>query len=186
LSASETITHTDIIYEGRTVTLKLHQVRLEDGRESKREIVEHRGAVALVALTEDGRVYMVRQFRLSAGEVLLELPAGTIDPGETPLATAAREIEEEIGMKAGSLEELASFFVSPGFCTEKITVYLATDLTPSSQNLDEDEVMEVVKLSMEEALEKCTDGSIQDAKTLIGLMTATRRLKVPGKLNEKT
>lgn len=177
MSASETILGTDTIYEGRTVTLKVHQVRLEDGRESNREIVEHRGAVAIVPLTADGEVLMVRQFRLAAGGELLEIPAGTLDPGESPRQTAEREIEEEVGRRAGSLEELGAFYVSPGFCTEMIHAYLATDLTESAQNLDEDEVVEVVALPFEEALARCLDGRIQDAKTITGLLLAAERIR---------
>ncbi len=175
MSAGETITHTQTIYEGRTVTLKLHDVRLTDGQESKREIVEHRGAVAMVALTPDSDLLMVRQFRLAAGDTLLELPAGTLEPGEEPLAAAARELEEETGMKAGHLEEIASFFPSPGCLTERITVFLATELTPSAQNLDEDEVVEVVRLPLERALAMCADGSIRDGKTIIGVSLAQRQ-----------
>jgi ADP-ribose pyrophosphatase len=177
VSASEKILSTNTIYEGRIVTLKDHQVELEDGRKSVREIVEHRGAVAMVPLTTEGEVLMIRQFRLATGGVLLELPAGTLDTGEEPRAAAAREIEEEIGMKSGELEELGSFFVSPGWCTERITVYLATGLTPSEQNLDEDEVVEVVSLPFEEAVAKCLDGTIRDAKSITGLLLASRRVQ---------
>ena len=180
MSSTETVFHTDTIYEGHTVTLKVHQVRLEDGRESKREIVEHRGAVALVPLTEDGKVLMVRQFRLAAGGELLELPAGTLEAGEEPRATAAREVEEEVGMKAENLEELGEFFVSPGWCTEKIYAYLATGLTESTQNLDEDESVEVVPLPFEEAVARCLDGRIQDAKSITSLLLAARRIQSPG------
>lgn len=177
MSSIETIMGTETIYEGRTVTLKVHQVRLEDGRESMREIVEHRGAVAMVPLTEDGKVLMVRQFRLATGGELLELPAGTLDHGENPRDAAMRELEEEVGMRAGSMEELGAFFVSPGWCNEKITVFLARDLTPSEQNLDEDEVVEVVALPFEEALARCASGGGFDAKTMTGLLLAEKMLK---------
>jgi ADP-ribose pyrophosphatase len=176
MSLTETVTGAKTVFEGHVVTLKVYEARLEDGRESKREIVEHRGAVAMVPLTSDGDVLLVRQFRLATGGELLEIPAGTLDHGEEPLAAAEREIEEEVGMKAGKLELLGSFFVSPGWCSEKITVYLATELTPSSQNLDEDEVIEVVSMPFHEALETILNSPRNDAKTLTGLLLAQRRL----------
>ena len=181
MSASEAITRTETIYEGRTETLKVHDVRLEDGRVSRREIVEHRGAVALVPLDADGQVLMVEQFRLATGGTLLELPAGTLEPGEGSRDTAEREIEEETGMIAGSIEEIGAFFVSPGYCTEKITVYLATGLTPSTQRLDEDEVVEVVPLPFDEAVARALDGRIRDAKSITGLLLADRRLRADGR-----
>jgi ADP-ribose pyrophosphatase len=181
MSSAETITSTQTVFEGRTVTLKVHDVRLDNGRESKREIVEHRGAVAMVPLTEDGNVLMIEQFRLATGRIMLELPAGTLDHGESPLSAAERELEEEVGMRAGAMQELGAFFVSPGWCTEKITVYLATDLVASTQNLDEDEVVAVVALPLEEALSRATNGQIQDAKSITGLLLADRYLKSQGR-----
>ena len=176
LSASETITGTETIYKGRIVTLKVHQVRLDDGRESQREIVEHRGAAAMVPLTDDGQVLMVSQYRLAAGAKLLEIPAGSLDPGEDPRTAAEREIQEEIGFRAGTWEELGAFYVSPGWATEKITVFLARDLTPSPGQMDEDEAIEVVSLPFQEALARCQDGRIQDSKSIAGLMLAACRL----------
>jgi ADP-ribose pyrophosphatase len=124
---------------------------------------------------------MIEQFRLATGGIMLELPAGTLEHGESPRAAAEREIEEEVGMKAGTLEELGAFFVSPGWCTETITVYLATKLTASTQNLDEDEVVAVVELPFEEALSRALGGQIRDAKSITGLLLADRRLNSQGK-----
>jgi len=109
----------------------------------------------------------------------LEIPAGTLDKGEKPETGAARELEEELGVVAGELEKLTEFFVSPGFCEEKMWIYLATDLTETSQHLDEDELIEIVRVSLSEALEMISDGEIQDAKTIIGLMLAAPRIGSP-------
>jgi len=122
---------------------------------------------------------LVKQYRHPAVRYLLEIPAGTLDEGEKPEVGAARELEEELGVVAAKMEKLSEFFVSPGFCEEKMWVYLATELTETSQRLDEDEVIEVVRLSLTEALEMISDGEIEDAKTIIGLMLAAPRIGSP-------
>jgi ADP-ribose pyrophosphatase len=118
----------------------------------------------------------VRQYRHPAVRYLLEAPAGTLEEGEAPEEGAARELEEELGLVAGKLEKLTEFFVSPGFCEEKMWVYLATELTATTQRLEDDEILEVMRLPFAEALEMITDGEIEDAKTIIGLMLAAPRV----------
>jgi ADP-ribose pyrophosphatase len=145
----------------------------------QRDVVRHPGSAVIVPVFADGTVALVKQYRHPTVRYLLEIPAGTLDEGEKPEVGAARELEEELGVVAAKMEKLSEFFVSPGFCEEKMWVYLATELTETSQRLDEDEVIEVVRLSLTEALEMISDGEIEDAKTIIGLMLAAPRIGSP-------
>ncbi len=145
----------------------------------QRDVVRHPGSAVIVPVFADGTVALVKQYRHPAVRYLLEIPAGTLDEGEKPEVGAARELEEELGVVAARMEKLSEFFVSPGFCEEKMWVYLATELTETSQRLDEDEVIEIVRLSLTEALEMISDGEIEDAKTIIGLMLAAPRIGSP-------
>jgi len=145
----------------------------------QRDVVRHPGSAVIVPVFADGTVALVKQYRHPAVRYLLEIPAGTLDEGEKPEVGAARELEEELGVVAGKMEKLSEFFVSPGFCEEKMWVYLATELTETSQRLDEDEVIEVVRMTLTEALEMISDGEIEDAKTIIGLMLAAPRIGSP-------
>ena len=145
----------------------------------QRDVVRHPGSAVIVPIFDDGTVALVKQYRHPAVRYLLEIPAGTLDDKERPEVGAARELEEELGYVAGKLEKLSEFFASPGFCEEKMWVYLATDLTATAQRLDADEVIEVVRVGFSEALEMITDGEIEDAKTIIGLMLAAPRIGSP-------
>lgn len=145
----------------------------------QRDVVRHPGSAVIVPVFEDETVALVKQYRHPAVRYLLELPAGTLNDRERPETGAARELEEELGVVAGKLEKLTEFFVSPGFCEEKMWVYLATDLRETSQHLDDDELIEVVRISLTEALEMISDGEIEDAKTIIGLMLAAPRIGSP-------
>jgi len=145
----------------------------------QRDVVRHPGSAVIVPVFADDTVALVKQYRHPAVRYLLEIPAGTLDGNESPEVGAARELEEELGYVAGKLEKLSEFFVSPGFCAEKMWVYLATDLTKTAQRLDDDEVIEIVRVSFAEALAMITDGEIEDAKTIIGLMLATPRIGSP-------
>jgi len=145
----------------------------------QRDVVRHPGSAVIVPVFADGTVALVKQYRHPAVRYLLEIPAGTLDEGEKPEVGAARELEEELGVVAGKMEKLSEFFVSPGFCEEKMWVYLATELTETSQRLDEDEVIEFVRMTLTEALEMISDGEIEDAKTIIGLMLAAPRIGSP-------
>lgn len=162
------------IYQGRVFEVRLDTIR-EGNVEYIREVVVHRGSAVIVPVFGDGTVALVRQYRHAAGKYLLEVPAGSLDEGEDPESGAMRELEEEIGYRADKVEKIAEFYVSPGFLTEKMFVYLATELTETSQNLEEDELIEIERLSFEQALEKIRSGEIEDAKTIVGLTFAATR-----------
>ena len=163
------------IYEGCIINLRVDTVQLPDGGQSRREIVEHRGAVAIVPLLDDGRVILVKQFRKTAQKHLFEIPAGTLDANESPEACALRELLEETGYHAGKLTKLAAFYLAPGYSTELLHTYLARSLTPSEQHLEADEFAEPITVSLEEALQWIDEGRIQDAKTISALLITWRR-----------
>jgi ADP-ribose pyrophosphatase len=148
------------------------RVRFEDGRELSREIVRHTGASVVLPELPDGRLVLEEVFRLAAGGWMVEAPAGTIDPGETPEACAARELEEETGWKAGRLRFLASWYPSPGIFDETMHLFHATELSPSKVALDEDEHVEVLTVTRAEAADLVRSGRIQDGKTLLALFLA--------------
>lgn len=166
------------VFDGRVFSVTVDTVS-EGERTYQREVVHHGGSAVIIPLFDDGTVALVRQYRHPAVRYLLEAPAGTLADRERPEIGAARELKEELGLEAGRLEKLSEFFVSPGFCEEKMWVYLATDLTEGEQLLEEDEILEVVRMSIADALEMISSGEIQDAKTIIGLMLAAPRAGSP-------
>ena len=166
------------VYEGRVFDIRVDTIR-EGDAEYTREIVVHHGSAVIVPVFDDGTVALVRQYRHPAGKYLLEVPAGTLNDRERPEIGAARELEEELGLVAGRLEKLCEFFVSPGFLQEKMWLFLATGLTEAQQRLEDDEILDVVRLPFAEALERVTAGEIQDAKTIIGLLFAAPRISGP-------
>lgn len=149
--------------------LDVDRVVEPSGMEVEREIVRHPGAAVLLPVTADGRVILIRQFRYAAGETLLEVPAGTIDPGETPEETAGRELVEETGYHAGRLEKLAEFFPSPGILAERMHLFLATELEKREASPDADESLELVELPWERALALEPGKDVRDAKTIVAL-----------------
>jgi ADP-ribose pyrophosphatase len=157
------------------VNLTLETVTLPNGATIELEVVRHQGAAAVVPLLEDGAVLLIRQYRHAAGGYIYEIPAGKIEKGEDPRDCAAREVEEEIGYRASRLDHLATFFTTPGFTDEVISVYLATGLVPGTQRLGRDEVLDVVQMPLEEAIRRIADGTIRDGKTIVGLQTAFLR-----------
>jgi ADP-ribose diphosphatase len=164
------------VYGGKAVSLDVDRVRLSDGTEALREAVRHPGAVVVVAIDAAGRVLLVRQFRYAPGETLLELPAGTLRPGELPEACARRELAEETGHAAERLEHLATFYSAPGFCDERLHCFLAVGLTPTSgAHPDEDERIEVVPMTLLEAEAMARGGALHDAKTIAGLLLVAGR-----------
>jgi dihydrofolate synthase / folylpolyglutamate synthase len=166
------------VFAGRVFSVTVDTVR-EGELTYQREVVHHGGSAVIVPVFDDGTVALVRQYRHPAVRYLLEVPAGTLADGERPESGAERELQEELGLIAGRMEKLSEFFVSPGFCEEKMWVYLATQLVQGQQRLEDDEVLEVVRLPLAEALEMITSGEIQDAKTIIGLMLAAPKIGAP-------
>lgn len=163
------------VFSGRVFDVTVDTVREGDST-YVREVVHHSGSAVILPAFDDGTIALVRQYRHPAVKYLLELPAGTLNDRERPEDGAARELEEELGVVAGKLEQLCEFFVSPGFCEEKMWLYLATDLTETAQRLEEDEKIEIVRVPVDRALQMITEGEIEDAKTIIGLMLAAPRL----------
>lgn len=163
------------IYRGKIIEVDLDEARLPNGKVAQMEIVRHPGGAAAVALDERGRVCLLRQYRHVAGGWLWELPAGKLDPGESPLSTAQRELEEEAGLRAARWESLGSIFSSPGIFTEVIHLYLARDLQRIEVNHEEHELIEVHWLSFDQAIQQAQSGDIADAKTIVGLLRARAR-----------
>ncbi len=164
------------VYEGRVVSLRVDTIDPGRGEALTREVVEHPGAVAIVAVSDDGDLVLVEQWRHPVAEVLLEVPAGTLGPAEEPLSCAHRELAEETGYTAGRMEPLAVFYSAPGFCTERLHTYLATGLLPGAQALDEDEAIRVRPVPRAEAVSMCLDGRIRDAKSIAAILCAERAL----------
>lgn len=163
------------IFRGRVFDVTVDTIR-EGDKTYQREVVHHAGSAVIIPVFDDGTIALVRQYRHPAVRYLLEAPAGTLKRGEVPEEGAARELEEELGFVAGRLEKLSEFFVSPGFCEEKMWVYLATELKETRQQLEDDEILDVVRLPFSQALSMITSGEIQDAKTIVGVMLAAPRV----------
>jgi ADP-ribose pyrophosphatase len=160
------------IYKGRIVSLREDTVKLVNGVISKREIVEHPGAVAVIALTKDNKMVLIEQFRKPAGKVLLEIPAGLVHKGESDISGARRELTEESGYIAGRIREVFSGYSSPGYSTEIIKFYLATDLKKANQNCDVDEIIGVKLYPVKKCLKMLRTGKIKDNKTAVGILLA--------------
>ena len=172
----ETVTSSKRIYEGKIIKMRVDTVVMPDGRTSQREIVEHRGAVAMIPMLDKDTVVLVRQYRRAAAAALLEIPAGTREPDEDIELCARRELAEEINYKAGRMVKLFHSYMAPGYSTEVIHTFLALDLTPTEGHTDEDEFLEIVPLPLTEAIQKISTGEIIDAKTISGLLLAARLL----------
>jgi ADP-ribose pyrophosphatase len=162
---------TTTIYKGKVFDVL--EAEIQQGEiEYKREIVVHKGSCIIVPVFADQTIALVRQYRHAAGRFLLEIPAGTLNPNEPPEIGAARELEEEIGVTATNIEKLTEFYVSPGFLTEKMYLYLATELTDTAQQLENDEILTIERYSFPHAFDLIRTGEIEDAKTIIGLILA--------------
>lgn len=166
-----------IAYEGRLINLRVDSVKLPSGRETTREIVEHNGAVVIVAVDAEDHVLLVRQYRSAVGEALIELPAGTKEPDEDPLQCAHRELREETGYGARRMEELGGVYAGPGYSTEYLHLFLATDLHLVGSVMDEDEIMNVFQVPLRQVHEMIDRGEIRDSKSVAGLLWAMHRLR---------
>ena len=174
-----TVISTRDIYKGKIFDVIESEIRHDDV-EYKREIVVHKGSAVIVPLFDDGTIAFVRQYRYAAEKFLLEVPAGTLNKDEDPELGAIRELEEEIGVRAARVQKLAEFYVSPGFLTEKMYLYLATGLTETKQALEIDEILTIERHSIAEALDLVHRGEIQDAKTIIAIMLTAPLLTKEG------
>ena len=167
----------EMLLKGRAFAIRRDWMKTPDGRETKYDIIEHGGSVVIVPLDAEGNLVFVRQYRHAAGHDLLELPAGTLDEGEQPEACAAREIREETGFAADKLVKLGEFYHAPGYSTEFMVVFMATDLRHDPLEADADEFLSVEKIPVQQALEMAEKGEIPDAKSLAALLLAGKYLK---------
>jgi ADP-ribose pyrophosphatase len=163
------------VYEGRLFNVELDELEMGNGVRAYRETLRHPGAVAMVPVLADGRVALVTQYRHAAGNRLLEIPAGTLERGEEPLAAVERELQEEIGMRPGRVEAMGGLYVAPGYTTEYIHLFVCHDLEEARLDGDEDQDIEVEVRTMEQALAAVESGDIADAKSVIGLLRYSRR-----------
>ena len=173
---AESVQGKETIYKGRVFTVEKLSVTLPDGKLSVREIVRHNGGAAVVAIDDEDTVYMVRQFRMAAGQEMLEIPAGKLEPGEDPAVCAARELAEETGLKAGKVQPLISMYATPGYCSEKLHIYLATELSVGNPHRDPGEFLNVRGYKLRALLNMIFQGKIEDAKTVAGLLLAAERI----------
>ncbi|HEY9153092.1 MAG TPA: NUDIX hydrolase [Anaerolineales bacterium] len=165
------------VFQGRAFKIRRDYLKTPDGRETKYEIVEHGGSVIIIPVDDKGNLLFVRQYRHAAGKDLLELPAGTREGNEPHDVCAAREIREETGMAAGKLERIGDFYLAPGYSTEFMAVFLATDLTHNPLKPDADEFLQVEKIPIQKAIEMAEQGEMPDTKTLAALFLARTYLE---------
>ena len=175
-SQGEVVLNSRRIYEGRVVSLRVDTVTLPGGRTATREIVEHRAAAVIVPLDGMGNVLLERQFRKAVDSILLEIPAGVLEAGEAAEDGARRELEEETGYRAGRLERLGGFYSSPGFCTEFLHAFLATELTPGPARTEADEDIEPVWVPLARIRELIASGEVRDAKSVASLLLTLDKL----------
>jgi ADP-ribose pyrophosphatase len=177
LSLVEKTLSSQLVYEGRAVKLRVDTVETPTGRETTREIVEHSDCIAVVAIDADNNVLLVKQFRKPVEKELLEIPAGGIDHGEDPEAAVRRELREEIGYMPQKVKRLGGFYSAPGYCTEYIHLYLATDLVPSRLFAEDTEEISLVRVPVAQIPDLIASGRFCDAKSIAGLLTYLEYLK---------
>jgi ADP-ribose pyrophosphatase len=177
ISNAEPTVESKTIYQGKILNLRVDTIRLPNGRLATREIVEHAHSVCIVPLDDEGNVVMVRQYRKPAETVLLEVPAGGVEEGEVSEEAVQRELQEEIGYTAGKLRHLSSFWLAPGWCTEYMHAYLATELSLSRLDPDDDEIISVERVPLTQTPELIAKGAIQDAKSIAALLMVMQVLR---------
>ncbi|MFP4641715.1 MAG: NUDIX hydrolase [Dehalococcoidia bacterium] len=177
MAEKQPLLNSDHVYQGRRVTLRVDTIQLPSGRESQREIVEFGDCVAIVAVDSEGKALLVRQYRAAVGRMLLEIPAGMIDPGETPEQSAYRELREETGYSAKRMEPLGGLYASPGYSTEYLHFFLATELEESQDTPDEDEINKVVRVPLKDVPGLIDSGEISDGKSAAGLLRVILRMQ---------
>jgi ADP-ribose pyrophosphatase len=166
----------EMIYQGKILNLRRDKVQTVGEKEAYREIVEHLGGVTLAALTDEGKMVMVRQYRKAAGKVVLEAPAGKMEQGEDPKLTAIRELKEETGYTAKTLEHITSFYSSVGYSEEVLHLYLATNLTPGDTDFDESEAIEIEEWDLDELKQMALNGTIEDGKTIAAILITAAKM----------
>lgn len=166
----------EVLFRGRAFAIRRDLLRTPDGRETTFDIVEHHGSVVLIPLDDEGNLLFVRQYRHAARCDLLELPAGSLDEGEASEACAVRELREETGYAAKTLEKVGEFYLAPGYSTERMSVFIARHLFPAPLTADADEFLDVVRIPLKEALRAAEEGEIPDAKSLAALYLARKKL----------
>ena len=167
-----------LVYEGRAVKLRVDTVQMASGRKTTREIVEHSDCVAIIAIDADDNLLLVKQYRKAVGKELLEIPAGGIDPGEDPITAVRRELREETGYLPRKVERLTGFYSAPGYCTEYLHLYLATDLIPSQLHAEDTANISLIRVPVGQISSLIASGSICDAKSLVGLFTFLEHQKL--------
>ncbi len=170
---SYNIINSHIIYKGPIFNLRQDEVILPNGTTLPADIIDHRDSVTILPMDDRGNIWFIRQYRYPAKQELLELPAGVMEPNETPEASAQREIREEIGMRAGRLKKICEFFLAPGYSTEYMHLFLATDLIPDALPQDAYEFLRLEKIPHKKAFQMAQKGAFQDAKTLVALLIST-------------
>ena len=170
----------EMLWHGKVFDLIREEIVLPTRRKTTVEVIRHPGSASIVPLLNDGRVVLIQQFRPSLEQVIWEIPAGTLGPGEDPLGCARRELMEECGYQGNRFEKLGEILPAPGYCDERIHLFVATDLTPCAQHLDEDECLTIHPLPFEEVLDMIRRGEIQDATTIVGLLLAYPACKKNG------
>lgn len=171
MTVEEKTIKSEIIYKGKILNLRKDKVTVKNGT-SYREIIEHNGGAVTVPITKKGEIVLVKQYRKAAGRVLLEIPAGKIDPGEEPEHAAIRELREETGYRAGKVEHLIDIYPTPGYCEEILYIYFATDLESGETDFDENEAIDIVLIPFADAVSLVKSGEIMDAKTITGILLA--------------
>lgn len=169
---TEKTLHSELIYDGKIIRVKKDTVSLPDGKQATRELVGHPGGVGVIAVTEQREVLMVRQYRIAAREMMLEIPAGKLEYGEDPKACGIRELEEETGYQAASITYLGQYYATPGYCEEKISLYMAAGLTKTKQNLDDGEFLAVEKIPLDTLYQMVMRNEINDMKTAVAVLKA--------------
>lgn len=171
------VVRSEIVYHGHVFDVRQDQLRLPNGNLAQIDLVEHRGAVTMIPVDSQGQIWFVRQYRHAIKKILLELPAGAAEIGESPLISAQRELREEIGMASGNLQEIGSFYLAPGYSSEFMHIFLASDLQPAPLPTDEDEFLKIEKVSARQAIHLAETGELEDSKSLIALFWARPHLR---------